>query len=180
MSANIPSQWMTLQKRPRQSRICHVYPLQRDAILGRKLGVWCPSQISVKVMTVRGPQSRGVRDHASNEGGRPWARLAPPVHRGRSRSRPCRCPCWRPRVLTPRDPRTRPQGEPGCSQPPGLRLLIRHSPFICAFQTSQQNFKEEKNKTTISCKLDIPVEASNYFSGQRAQFPALRCMIKIN
>lgn len=145
---------MTLKKRPRQSRICHVYPLQREAFLGRKHGDRCPSQISGKVMTIRGPQNRGVLDHASNEGSRPWVRLAfpgplPPAsaqHRCRSRSRPCRCPRWQPRARIPRDPRTRPQGAPGCSQTPGLRLLIRHSPFICAFQTSQQNFKEKKKK----------------------------------
>lgn len=142
-------------RRGSASRLFFVFMHSRGKpSLGESSVLSGPSQISVEVMTVHGPQSLGVLDHASNEGGRPWASRAfpapmppaPAQHGGRSSHRPCGCPRWRPRALLPRDPRTKLQGAPGCPEPPGLRLLLGHSPLICVSQTSQQNFKEEKKK----------------------------------
>lgn len=165
---------------------CSRLPVPEERLPWEKRGLSGPSQSSVEVRQCMSAEPRGPASHI-DEGGRPWAR---PAFR-------CQCPALAQPEVTP--PQALPvstpaatcaqatgptdplQGAPGSSRTPGLRLLTGHPPLICVSQTSQQNFKKKKKKkATISCKLDIPVEAWIYFSGQRAQFPALRCMIKIN
>lgn len=126
------------------------------------------------------PQSLGVLDCASNEGSEAMGSTCPPSALSSLAGQRCserpRCP-----QLAATCPNAKETHTSSCRVHLGaLGLVGCNHHLIFTLDLCFPNFTTKLQEKTISCKLDIPVEAENYFSGQRAQFPTLRCMIKIN